>query len=325
MVWRVHIRGAAAELPAGAWCILAALCALAGLLVMHAATPAPLHGAIAVHSASRKPAAAPKPFEFPAGGRVLAGKYRLVALYGSPDSPALGVLGEQPPGPAIARAQAVAAAYQPLSAAPILPAFEIIATIASGTPTDNGNYSRELDPAVIKPWIEAARQAGIYVVLDLQPGRADFLSQAKQYESLLAEPNVGLALDPEWRLKPDQVPLRQIGTVDIAEINSVASWLAGVTAINNLPQKLFVLHQFRLDMLPAREQLDTSHRELAYIIQMDGQGSQAAKADTWRSITASPPPGVNFGWKNFYDEDQPMLDPAGTMQLSPQPWYISYQ
>src|SRR5205085_1833309 len=115
------------------------------------------------------------------------------------------------------------------------------------------------------------------------------------------------------------------GSADIAEINSVASWLAGVTAINNLPQKLFVLHQFRLDMLPARDRLDTSYQQLAYIIQMDGQGTQAAKVDTWRSITAAPPPGVNFGWKNFYDEDQPMLDPAATMRLAPQPWYISYQ
>ena len=40
----------------------------------------------------------------------------------------------------------------------------------------------------------------MYVVLDLQPGRTDFLTQAKRYEPLLALPHVGLALDPEWRL-----------------------------------------------------------------------------------------------------------------------------
>ena len=64
------------------------------------------------------------------------------------------------------------------------------------------------------------------MVLDLQPGRSDFLSQAKQYASLLEQPNVGLALDPEWRLGPHQVPLRQIGRVSAAEVNRTSAWLA---------------------------------------------------------------------------------------------------
>src|SRR5579859_4753611 len=78
----------------------------------------------------------PPPFEFPAGGRTLAGTYRFVALYGSPDSPALGVLGEQSPNISAVRAKELAATYQPLSAAPIYPTFEIISTIASATATD---------------------------------------------------------------------------------------------------------------------------------------------------------------------------------------------
>ena len=41
----------------------------------------------------------------------------------------------------------------------------------------------------------------MYVVLDLQPGRSNFLDQAKLYEPLLRLPHVGLALDPEWRLR----------------------------------------------------------------------------------------------------------------------------
>ena len=48
---------------------------------------------------------------------------------------------------------------------------------------------------------------GFYVVLDLQPGRASLLDQARTYEPLLAMPNVGLALDAEWKLQPGQVPL----------------------------------------------------------------------------------------------------------------------
>ena len=71
-------------------------------------------------------------------------------------------------------------------------------------------------------------QNGVYVILDLQPGRTDFLTQAKRYEEFLRLPHVGLALDSEWRLEPNQVHLRQIGSVDAAEINTVVDWLAAL-------------------------------------------------------------------------------------------------
>lgn len=264
-------------------------------------------------------------FVFPQGGRQLLPAYRLVALYGSPGMAALGVLGRQDAGASITAVKTLASEYQPYTTQKIYPTFEIIATVASGPPTNDNDYSQERDASIIEPWVIAAKQNGVYVILDLQPGREDFLSQAKQYESLLKEPNVGLALDPEWRLKPDQVHLKQIGSVDIAEVNAVAKWLSDLTLANELPQKVFLLHQFKVPMLSNRSQLDTSHAELAYMIQMDGQGSQQAKLGTWQAILANPPAGVYFGWKNFYAKDNPLLTPQQTMQLTPQPWYISYQ
>lgn len=266
-----------------------------------------------------------KSYEFPNGGRTLFPDYRLVALYGTPDMPVLGALGAQNVPRSIARVKTLAKNYQKYSTAHILPTFEIITTVASASPTSNHDYSQEIDMAKLRPWVRAAQKAGLYVVLDLQPGRTDFLSQAKQYTPLLEQPNVGLALDPEWRLKPHELPLVQIGAVNIHEVNATAAWLAELTKSRKLPQKLFLLHQFRLDMLPHRNQLDTSRPELAYAIQMDGQGSQSQKADTWRAIIARPPASVRFGWKNFYKKDTKLLTPAQTMHIKPQPWYISYQ
>lgn len=265
------------------------------------------------------------PFTFPGGGRVLVPDYRFVALYGSPGAPVLGVLGEQDVAATMQRAKDTAAQYAHLSDKPIYPTIELITTIASASPTENSDYSRELDMEQLRPWINAAKHAGVYVVLDLQPGRTDFLTQAKQYEQLLREPHVGLALDPEWRLAPDQVHMKQIGRVSIEEVNSVGAWLASLTQTNKLPQKLFVLHQFRISMIQNREQLDTSRDELAYIIHIDGQGSQPQKNTTWRALTASPPENVTWGWKNFIDEDKPMLNPEQTMQVSPAPTLITYQ
>jgi len=264
-------------------------------------------------------------FMFPEGGRSLFPHYRLVALYGTPNLPVLGGLGQQSPQASIVRVKQIAKSYQPYSAQPILPTLEIITTIASASPTANKDYSQELDPTSLKPWIMAAQASGVYVVLDLQPGRQSFLPQAKEYAALLQHPNVGLALDPEWHLGPNELPLEQIGSANIKDVNQMAAWLATLTKQYKLPQKLFLLHQFRLSMLPDRAQLNTTYPQLAYAIQMDGQGTQAQKLSTWHAIIAQPPQNVYFGWKNFYLKDAPLRTPAATMALTPKPWYVSYQ
>ena len=263
--------------------------------------------------------------QLPAGGQVVFPGHRLVALYGHPESPVLGALGQQDLPASIARVKQIAASYQALSRVPVVPAFEIIATVALGFPGPDGTYSGVSSVASLRPWVERATAAGLYVVLDLQPGRASLLDQAEMYQPLLAMPNVGLALDAEWKLQPGQVPLRQIGSVSINEVNSVVGWLAGLTARLRLPQKLLVLHQFQLSMIQDERRLDTSNGDLALVIHMDGQGTQGVKQDTWNAVTAAAPPGVFFGWKNFFTTDRPMASPQDTMSKRPQPVMISYQ
>jgi len=263
--------------------------------------------------------------ELPGGGQLLFPSRRLVALYGVPGAPSLGVLGEQPLEATLARAKAVAADYAPLSDVPVVPALEIIATVASDAAGGDGNYSSEDSVEDLLPWIQAADAAGVYVVLDLQPGHTDFLTQAKRYAELLAFPNVGLALDPEWRLRPGQRHMAQIGSVGVGEVNQVVSWLGDLTRDRKLPQKLLILHQFRLSMISDRASLDMSREELAVLIHVDGNGSQPQKQSTWRTLTATPPAGSWLGWKNFYDEDPPPYPPAETMAVTPTPFFVSYQ
>lgn len=268
--------------------------------------------------------------ELPGGGLLLFGVdaanpvRRLLAAYGHPSTSALGVLGEQGPQETVERLQAIAEDYEADGLA-VLPAFEIIATVASAGAGADGDYSNETAKDAIRPWVEAAAANGTYVVLDLQPGRSDFLSQAKIYEEFLALPHVGLALDPEWRLKPHQVHLAQIGTVDAAEINRVSEWLAGLVRRHSLPQKLLVIHQFHHSMIADREQINTPS-ELAVVIHMDGQGSQSAKYSTWNALTGQDDADRYFwGWKNFYDEDTPVATPTQVLELSPLPVFVSFQ
>ena len=263
--------------------------------------------------------------QLPGGGQIAVPGRRLVALYGDPGTPSLGALGQQGLTASIARVRKLAALYRPLSHVPVVPAFEIIATVAQGHPGPNGTYSYANPVPFLRPWIRRASRAGLYVVLDLQPGRASLLAQAKQYQAFLERPNVGLALDPEWALAPGQRPLKQIGSVSVTAVNSVISWLAGLTARYHLPQKLLVLHQFRLSMIQGEQQLNTRHDDVAIIIHMDGQGTPGDKQQTWDAVTGAAPAGVFPGWKNFLVKDHPVLTPQETMAHLPQPVMISYE
>lgn len=261
----------------------------------------------------------------PGGGQLVFADKRYVAMYGSPLTAALGVLGEQNVKESVRRARRLAAKYDDLVPEEVVPMFEIIVTVASAGAGKDGNYSNELDPESIRPYVERARKAGVYVLLDLQPGRTDFLTQAKLYEEFLLEPHVGLALDPEWRLRKDQVHLRQIGSVGIKEVNRVADYLADLVRDNALPQKMFVLHQFTTSMIRNRHRLDTSHPELATVIHVDGQGALGSKYGTWAHIRKDAPQGLHWGWKNFYDEDIPMATPKQTVAVDPTPDLVTYQ
>lgn len=260
--------------------------------------------------------------ELPGGGQVLFPGRRIVALYGHPNSTALGALGEQGVEAAVARAGEVAGEYA-VDDTPVIPAFEIITTLATAGAGSDGDYSAELDVDTLVRWVDAAANAGMYVILDLQSGRTDFLTQAKLYAEVLALPNVGLGLDPEWRLQSDQRHLEQIGSVEASEVNEVTAWLAGLVREHSLPQKLLIVHQFRESMISNREELNAPS-ELAVVIQMDGQGGQAVKMDTWRALTAEVGR-WRWGWKNFYDEDPTLATPGYVLDLDPQPVFVSFQ
>lgn len=265
--------------------------------------------------------------ELPGGGIDVFPDRRLLAFYGNPLTSALGVLGEQDPHESLERIEEMIDTYQRPDQPPIQPAFEIIATVAAASPTENGDYSRELNVEQLREWLDVAQAEDFFVILDLQPGRDDFLTQAKQYEEFLRLPNVGLALDPEWRLGPTDLPLQRVGTVGSDEVNSVVDWLTELVREHTLPQKLLVLHQFQRRMLQNREKIRTPP-ELAVVVHVDGQGSLAAKYGTWASMLSdeiAPEQTLWWGWKNFFDEDRPMANPDQVNELEPLPLIVTFQ
>ncbi|MFC0581143.1 hypothetical protein [Micrococcoides hystricis] len=263
--------------------------------------------------------------QLPGGGQLVFDGKRYVALYGSPITPALGVLGEQGTNATIKKAAAYAKKYDGLFGKDAsIPALEIIVTVASSSAGPDNNYSEEWDAKEFLPLIKAAEKAGQYVVLDFQPGRTEFVEQIKLYEDLLAYPHVGVALDPEWRIGDNERHLARIGHVEADEVNDVVDYLADFTAKKKLPQKALVLHQFQTQMLRDRDKIKLDRDEIAVLIHADGQGSQGEKNATWDNLHQDAPE-VAWGWKNFIDEDHPMLTPEQTVKVKPIPHFVSYQ
>ena len=90
----------------------------------------------------------------------------------------------------------------------MLPALELITVIANADPGEDGMYRSRQRDAVIRRYLRAARRAKALLLLDIQPGRSDFFTETTRLEKWLKEPDVSLALDPEWRVARARSPAR---------------------------------------------------------------------------------------------------------------------
>jgi hypothetical protein len=266
--------------------------------------------------------AAPKLAELPRGGRRLLPDRRIVAFYGAPQDDELGELGIGTPASAARRLERQARPYE-RPGRPVLPAMELIAVTAAAHPGEGERYSTRQDDAVIGRYLQAARNARALLVLDIQPGRSDFFTEATRLERWLTEPDVGLALDPEWRMGPGEVPGHVIGSVDAREVNAVSAWLSQLVVRNRLPEKLFLIHQFTNDMVDDTQLQE--RRGLAMVLNADGFGTQELKRVKYHAFTRSPRQFFGEGFKLFYREDTDLMKPREVLRLRPPPDVVVYE
>jgi hypothetical protein len=270
----------------------------------------------------RFPFAPPPLPELPGGGRVIFPDHRVVAYYGAPQSSILGVLGEGSPDQIARRLLDQSADYQ-RRGRPVIPAFELIASLATASSGVDGMYRFRQTAATIDSYLSAVRKIHGLLILDIQPGRADWLTEAKAFERWLREPDVSLALDPEWKLGPGDLPLHQIGSIDARSIDRVSRWLAGIVSDGQLPQKLLVVHEFRASMVTHQDRVK-AREGLAITFDVDGFGSRAAKVLKWEEL-ARGDHSYFHGMKLFYRHDPDLMSPKATLGLKPRPDLIVYQ
>jgi hypothetical protein len=269
-------------------------------------------------SAAQEPAA---PAELPRGGRSVLPEHRVVAYYGAPQSRELGALGIGTPRTAARRLAREASRYRRGDRAE-LPAFELIAVIANADPGDDGMYRARQGDSVIRRYLRAARQAKALLLLDIQPGRSDFFTETTRLRKWLKEPDVGLALDPEWRVTDGQIPGQVIGRVDSREVNATSAWLSQLVEKEDLPEKLFVIHQFTDDMVEHTEL--KRHKGLDVVLNVDGFGGREIKVAKYRGFTREAK-GFHHGFKLFYEEDTGLMTPRQVLRLRPRPELVVYE
>jgi hypothetical protein len=206
-----------------------------------------------------------------------------------------------------------------------MPAFELISTVASGAPGTDGRYSYRQPRRVIDRYLKAARAARALLILDIQPGRVDFMEDVRALRPYLEQPDVSLALDPEWKVAEGQIPGKVIGSTDAADVNRVSAYLAAIVRERNLPQKLLVIHQFTDDMIKRKELL-TQPAGVALTLNVDGFGDRPIKVSKYHEFTRAPAARrFEKGFKLFYHEDTNLMTPRQVLKLKPRPSLVVYE
>lgn len=265
---------------------------------------------------------------YPKAGAILPFK-RIVAYYGNLYSKKMGALGEYESEDMLRRLQAQAKEWELADpATPVVPALHYIAVVAQGSAGSDGMWRSRMPHSEIDKVIEMAKKIDAIVFLDVQVALSDLQRELPLLEKYLSMPNVHLGIDPEFSMKTGKKPGSVIGTMDAADINFAASYLAGLVQKHDLPPKVLTFYRFTRNMVTNYKNIKTIP-EVQMVLTMDGWGHQARKIGTYR-LFVTPEPIQFSGFKLFYkndlkQENSRLMTPAEVLKLTPAPIYIQYQ
>jgi hypothetical protein len=248
----------------------------------------------------------------------------IVAYYGTPRQPDMGILGEYDAETIAWMLSARAAKFDALNGdATVKPALHLVYGVAQPEAGGDGLHMRYVDDRTVRQYLAVARRYGFALILDLQIGHSDALTEARKVLPYLYEPDVHLALDPEFALAGGAAPGARIGSLAADDINAV-QWLLGqVAAERGLPRKALIVHQFEAFMLPDASAIERRD-DVDLIIDVDGYGPADIKKAKYASYGAAPyaPYG---GIKIFLDHDPDVMSEQQLIDIQPRPVFFLYQ
>ena len=254
---------------------------------------------------------------------------RIIAYYGNPASRRMGVLGEYDKPEMFRRFDAEIAKWNAADPQmPVLPAFHLVAVVAQGDPGRSGDYRSFMRDSMIDMVHGWAKEKNGIFIIDIQTGLSDIREILPHFDKWLQQPDVHLAVDPEFMMQYAGVaPGRRIGTMRASDVNYVIDHLTEIVRRHNLPPKVLVIHRFTRNMVPDAENIRPTP-QVQVVMHMDGWGAAWLKRDSYRDYVVAHP--VQFtGVKLFYHNDtkkgDPLMTPTDLLALRPVPVYIQYQ
>lgn len=246
----------------------------------------------------------------------------LVTWYGNPHSKRMGILGEYAGDELAAGLRRQAEAFAPHTAKHVQPAYELVAIVAQNTAGRDGKWRRRESRSIIEKVLAEARAHGFRLVLDVQVGHSTVEAELEYLRRYLEEPDVYLALDPEFDMPEGQAPGTRIGTTPARDVNYAIDLLERIVVEKQLPPKVLIAHQFTMNMLPDKRRVkDSPVVDVALV--MDGWGPRALKHSIYRMVTRTPL--EHTGIKLFYKKERDLIPPADLMRLTPTPAIVIYQ
>jgi hypothetical protein len=197
----------------------------------------------------------------------------------------------------------------------------MVTTVANPHPPE---FRHQVALDLIQEWVDAAKAERVAVILDIQPGRADIMTEYHRIRHLLYEPHVHLALDPEFVMAEGQFPLVQVGQLYANQINQIQADMNEIGYEIGL-NRVLILHQFKDSMLPDKANIQ-AYDYVELVIDGDGVGPAAAKIRNYNQYAAE----ANFEYGGFKlfprNGDYPVMSPEWVMEaLTPQPVIIIIQ
>ncbi len=294
------------------------------------ATPTQSGDSATTTAEGAEPEATPEPMpELPRGGYEIFPEYRLVGYSGvrfDPGSDMGRLTGDL--DEVCKEIEKVGTQYE--YGKKIMPVFEFIPVVVHGSPQSDGSYRTRVKPKEVQYYLDAARRCDALLLLNIQPGQSEFMPEMKYYEEFLTQPDVGVALDPEWAMDPGEIPGVSLGRTDGPELNKAAQYLSQLVAENNLPEKVMVFHQFNEAAVEKIRGLKPQPG-VALIRSIDGLGGPEDKTAKYKDLVANQPPWIHPGFKLFYKEDvnppwgSRLMTPKEVMKLRPRPDYVLYE
>ena len=301
-----------------------ALIALLAVIAPATANALPTHGQV-VHGAKRfldrqeHGTGDRRPARIPATTAPLPTS-RIVSFYGAPQMGST-VLGLNTPEQAAAKLAKQSAPYGTAGDRQVVGAFDLVSVFATAGGGPDGLYRTRQNPDVISIYLDQARAVGARLMLDIQPGRSSFLAELRELRAWVVQPDVDIALDPEWNVGRHGVPGQTPGSVSGRKVNRVARKLEAIAKAHDLPPKLLVVHQFRRGSIRGKRRIARLDR-VQTVLNYDGIGSPGAKQAGYAALAS---PKLFNGFSLFYRRDKPLMSPPTVLALYPAPDFLLYQ